>query len=215
MKPYAAASPSGGSPESPIEVVTPTPIRNDTRGFQSAPTTLSTSFIHIKKQFERTNVEHKAAPPTPLASKNSWKSDINTTITSDESFSATKRKYEENRAVSSRPSQDGSSPQRYKETPVPPPQLRVHNLARYETYTPRTPIDADPTSDETPLPKRTPTARTAWKPRTENTAYYDLIAPNPVCPPAPGCSPLQRYKETPVPPPQPRQHNPARYEGTE
>lgn len=210
-------SPTGGSQDSPIEVVTPTPIGNDTRGFQSAPATPSTSFIDIKKHLECAKVEHRTAPPTPLASKTPWKSDLDTTLTTGDSFNTIKRKYKEKRTADLDPTPDGSPPQRYKETPIPPPQPRVYHSARYETRTPRIRPDADLSSDETPLAKRARRARPAWKPGTENTIPYDFIASNPVRPPAPGSTPdvcpPQRYKETPVPPPQPRLYNSARYEG--
>lgn len=217
MESDIVASPTGGSQGSPIEVVTPPPIRNDRRGFQSAPATPSSSFIDIKQQLERTKAEHRTAPPTPLASKTPWNSDLETTLTTGDSFSATKRKYEQNRwASDSGPSPDGSSPQKYKETPVPPPQSRFYNSARYETHTAKLHADADLTSDDSPLPKRMHTERPFWKPRPENTIAYNLVAPNPVPPPArePALngSPPQRYKETPVPPLQPKIHNSARYE---
>ena len=215
MDPQTAASPSDGSPESPIEVVTPTAIRNNTRSFQSAPATLSTSYIDFNKQPEGAKADHKTAPPISLASKTPWKSHLDTTVVTGESFGAIKRKYEENRAASSRPSPDGSLPQRYKETPAPPPQPRVYNSARYETHTSRIRTYADLTSNETPLPKHARTKRPARKPRMENTIPYDLIASNPVRPPAPapdGSCPPQSYKETPVPPPQRRLYNSARYE---
>ena len=169
MEPQTASSPSGGSLESPIEVVTPTSIRNNTRSFQSASTTPSISFIDIKKQLERAKAEHKTAPPTPLTSQTPWKSDLDTT-TSGESFGAIKRKYEENKAASSGPSPDGSSPQRYKKRSVPPSQLRVYNSARYQTQTPRIRADADLTSDQTPLPKR---ARTDRKSTRLNSSHWE------------------------------------------